>query len=84
MHKAAGDPSTAELVVVLAEDFERLERRMMASAKRGHVNAADEAQARSLIRALFALVEGLVYAIKIDALFVPRSVGSPYRLPTPP
>ena len=41
---------------------------MLASAKRGYVSDADAAHARNLIRCLFALVEGVARALKMDAL----------------
>jgi len=75
--KNTDDRSTAELVEVLSNDFHRLEKRMVTSAKRGYMSSADESNARSLIRALFALVEGVVYAMKIDALFVAEERGQP-------
>lgn len=57
-----------ELMVVLGRDFDRLAKRMLASAKRGYVSSADAAHARNLVRCLFALVEGVTFAIKLWAL----------------
>ena len=62
------DRPIGELVLVLGRDFDRLHKRMITSAKRGYVSDADAAHARNLIRCLFALVEGVTFALKLDAL----------------
>jgi hypothetical protein len=50
---------------------------MRSSAKRGYISTADESYARSLVRALFALVEGIMYAMKVDALMVAEKRWKP-------
>jgi len=70
------DRSTVELIRTLNSDFERLVKRMLASAKRGHVSATDESHARNLVRTLFALIEGTIFIIKIEALFTAEEQGS--------
>ncbi len=70
------DRCTVELVITLASDFERLVKRMLTSAKRGHVSPSDASHARNLVRTLFALVEGTVFLMKIEALFTAEEQGS--------
>lgn len=68
MSSDSTERALGELILILGKDFERLQRRMETSAKRGNFTETDESYARSLIRALFALVEGTCNAIKVDAL----------------
>jgi len=70
-----GERGTKELIMILNSDFERLVNRMVQSAKRGYISKADESHARNLVRTLFALVEGTVYALKIEALFAADEQG---------
>lgn len=69
------DRSTVELITTLASDFERLVKHMLASAKRGHISPTDASHARNLVRTLFALVEGTVFVMKIEALFTAEEQG---------
>lgn len=64
----ASDRPIGELIRILGSDFDRLRKRMFTSANRGYVSAADAAHARSLIRSLFALIEGTTSALKMHAL----------------
>jgi hypothetical protein len=68
--------NTIELITTLVSDFEYLVKRMLASAKRGHVSITDASHARNLIRTLFALVEGTIFIMKIEALFTAEEQGS--------
>jgi len=68
--------NTVEFITTLATDFESLVKRMLASAKRGHVSPTDASHARNLIRTLFALVEGTVFVMKIEALFTAEEQGA--------
>lgn len=73
--------STAELILVLGKDFERLQQRMVTSAKRGHLTEADASHARNLVRALFAYIEGALFVMKTDALFVAEDNGVDLSFP---
>jgi hypothetical protein len=68
--------NTVEFITTLASDFESLVKRMLASAKRGHVSPTDASHARNLVRTLFALVEGAVFVMKIEALFTAEEQGA--------
>ncbi len=57
-----------ELITVLGEDFEYLAERMYTWAKRGTITNRDLTHARNLVRCLFALVEGVTFSIKLEAL----------------
>jgi hypothetical protein len=60
--------SIGEIITVLGEDFEYFAGKMVASARRGTLTQKDATHARSLIRALFALVEGQTHVLKVMAL----------------
>ena len=55
-------------MVVLGADFDYLRSKMITSAKRGSFTKKDATHARSLIRSLFALVEGIVFTLKLVAI----------------
>jgi hypothetical protein len=62
---AAADESVGEVAKVLVSDFQLLSSRMKSSARRGTYTAKDATHARSLLRALFALIEGTTHAVKV-------------------
>ncbi len=62
------DRPLGDVIRILGDDFDRLTRRMMASANRGAFTDTDASHARSFVRAFFALVEGTCNALKMDAL----------------
>jgi hypothetical protein len=72
---------TVELIITLNSDFELLVKRMVASVKRGHISATDASHARNLVRALFALVEGTIFIIKIEASFTAEEQGARLSFP---
>ena len=64
---SGNDRSVGDVMTVLGKDFDYLASKMEASSRRGTFTVKDATHARSLVRALFALVEGVTYALKITA-----------------
>jgi hypothetical protein len=64
------DPAhpVGEVMRVLGRDFDYLAGKMTPSAQRGTFTQKDATHARSLMRALFALVEGVTHALKVTAM----------------
>jgi len=72
-----GSGSVSEIMTVLGHDFTYLATKMVASAKRGTLTEKDATHARRLIRALFALVEGVTHALKVVSLELYPVQGHP-------
>jgi len=60
--------AVGEIIDILAEDLNRLRKRILLSAKRGTFTDNDAANARAFVRAFFAFVEGTCNALKVQAL----------------
>jgi hypothetical protein len=72
--------SLSDMIIVLAEDFDRCHKNVVnaiTDARQSNEPMDDQFHARQLIRSLFALVEGVTFAIKMYALAEVEVTGGP-------